>query len=78
MKDVVMQVTGFLMVIMLFLGTLNVKFNWLTEESISAFGVVLSAGIALVVTLYTIYKNHYGFTDRAKEQKKFLERNKKL
>lgn len=78
MKDIVMQVTGFLMAIMLFLGTINIKFNWLTEESISSFGIVLSAGIALFVTLYSIYKNHYGFTDKAKEQKEFLERNDKL
>ncbi|MCM3325029.1 hypothetical protein [Cytobacillus kochii] len=51
--------------IMMFLGTLNVKFEWLTAASIDAFGIVLTAGIALGITLYTIYKNHFGFTKKA-------------
>ncbi|MDQ0268864.1 phage holin [Cytobacillus purgationiresistens] len=73
-KDVVAQIVGFLSAIMLFLGTLNIQFQWLTESSINAFGVVLSAGIFLGVNLYTIYKNHYGFTDKAKQQKAWLEK----
>ncbi len=73
-KEVVSQVTGFLTAIMLFLGTINIKFEWFTEDSISAFGLVLSAGILLGVTLYTIYKNHFGFTEKAKKQKAFLEK----
>ncbi|MBG9603530.1 MAG: phage holin [Bacillota bacterium] len=75
-RDVVSQVVGFLTAIMLFLGTINIKFEWFNEESISAFGIVLSAGIMLAVTLYTIYKNHFGFTDKAKKQKAFLEKEK--
>lgn len=74
MKDLVSQVVGFLTAIMLFLGTLNIKFSWLTEESISSFGLLLTAGTALSVTLYTVYKNHYCFTEKAKKQKACLER----
>ncbi|MCY9198920.1 SPP1 phage holin family protein [Bacillus atrophaeus] len=66
--DIVKQITGFLTAVLLFLGTLNVKFDWFTEDSISAFGVVISAGILLAFNLYTIYKNHYGFTKKAKAQ----------
>ncbi|MDM5208411.1 phage holin [Cytobacillus kochii] len=77
-KDVVAQVVGFLSAIMMFLGTLNVKFEWLTAESIDAFGIVLTAGIALGITLYTIYKNHFGFTKKAKQQKAWLEKADKL
>lgn len=77
-NDVVKQIVGFLSAIMLFLGTLNIEFQWLTDASISAFGVVLSAGIFLSVNLYTIYKNHYGFTDKAKQQKAWLKRADKL
>ncbi|MEX3713663.1 phage holin [Cytobacillus horneckiae] len=77
-NDVVKQIVGFLSAIMLFLGTLNIEFQWLTDASISAFGVVLSAGIFLGVNLYTIYKNHYGFTDKAKQQKAWLKRADKF
>lgn len=72
-KDIVSQVTGFLMAMLLFLGTINVKFEWFTEASISAFGLVLGAFAALAINMYTIYKNHYGFTKKAKKQKKVLE-----
>lgn len=74
-KDIVSQVVGFLSAIMLFLGAINIKFEWFTESSISAFGVVLSAGCFLAVTIYTIWRNHYGFTQKAKAQKEYLERN---
>ncbi|MCA1029216.1 SPP1 phage holin family protein [Cytobacillus kochii] len=77
-NDVVKQIVGFLSAIMLFLGTLNIEFQWLTDASISAFGVVLSAGIFLGVNLYTIYKNHYGFTEKAKQQKAWLKRADKF
>lgn len=74
-KDTVSQVLGFLSAVMLFLGTLNIKFDWLTESTISAFGVVLSAGILLVVNMYTVYKNHYSLTKKAKKQKEVLDKH---
>ncbi|MEK4201140.1 PTS mannose transporter subunit IID [Cytobacillus sp. FSL K6-0265] len=77
-NDVVKQIVGFFSAIMLFLGTLNIEFQWLTDASINAFGVVLSAGIFLGVNLYTIYKNHYGFTRKAINQKAWLEKEDKL
>lgn len=73
-KDIVAQITGFLTAIFLFLGTLNIKFDWFTEDSISAFGIVVSAGILLGINLLAIYKNHYGFTKKAKVQKQELEK----
>jgi hypothetical protein len=72
-KDVVAQVTGFLMAILLFLGTVNIHFDWFTEKSISAFGLLLGAAIALGINLYTIYQNHYGFTDKAKKEKSMID-----
>lgn len=73
MNDVVKQFVGFLMAILLFLGTINVKYEWFTEASINAFGFVVAAAIALVYNLYSIYKNHYGFTKKAKQQKRVLK-----
>lgn len=77
-KDVVSQVVSFLSAAMMFLGTLNIHFEWLTKESINAFGVVLTAAIALGITLYGIYKNHFGFTQKAKNQKAWLKKEGKL
>jgi protein-S-isoprenylcysteine O-methyltransferase Ste14 len=74
--DIVAQVVGFLSAILLFLGTINIKFEWFTEASISAFGIVLTAGIFLCITLYTIYQNFYGFTAKARAKKNLLKRNK--
>jgi protein-S-isoprenylcysteine O-methyltransferase Ste14 len=73
-KDIVKQLVGFLMAVLLFLGTINIKFDWFTEASINAFGFVVAAAIALGINLWTIYKNHYGFTARAKAQKSALKR----
>ncbi|MEK4754781.1 phage holin [Priestia sp. FSL R5-0597] len=72
-KDFVKQITAFLMAILLFLGTLNVKFEWFTVDSINAFEAVLIAAIPLVAVLVSIYKNHYGITEKAKEQKEVLK-----
>lgn len=72
-KDIAKQITGFLTAIFLFLGTINVKFDWFTLTSINAFEVVVLAGIPLGYTIYAIYKNHFGFTKKAKEQKVYLK-----
>jgi len=74
-KDVVKQITAFLMAFLLFLGTLNIKFEWFTVDSINAFEAVLIAAIPLVAILVGIYKNHYGITKKAKEQKEVLKQN---
>lgn len=74
-KDLVKQITGWLMAVLLFLGTINVKFEWFTVESINAFEVVMVASIPLIGVVVTIYKNHYGITKKAKEQKEVLKQN---
>ena len=72
-KDIAKQITGFLTALFLFLGTINVKFEWFTLDSINALEVVIVAAIPLGYTLYVIYKNHFGFTNKAKEQKEVLK-----
>lgn len=58
--DIVKQVVGFLTAISMFLGTIGFAFDWLTVDSINAFGVVLGATIALGYTLYAVYINTFG------------------
>jgi protein-S-isoprenylcysteine O-methyltransferase Ste14 len=74
-KDIVILVTGFLSTLLLFLGTINVYFEWFTMNSINAFGALLGAGIALAGALFAVYKNTYAVTRKARKQKALLERN---
>lgn len=74
-KDIVILVTGFLSTLLLFLGTINVYFEWFTMDSINAFGALLGAGIALAGALYAVYKNTYAMSEKSREQAKVLERN---
>lgn len=72
-KEVATLVGGFLTAVMGFLATLNIKYAWLTEASISAFVTVIIAGGMLVVGIYTVWKNTY-VSKKGKEQKKELQR----
>ncbi|MFJ8260261.1 hypothetical protein ACIQ4Z_24240 [Peribacillus asahii] len=61
-KDVFTLLGGFLTAILFFFGTIGVKFDWFTEESINAFVLVLSAFVALVINLFAVWKNtHTGW-----------------
>lgn len=65
---------GLLSAVLLFLGTLNVQFDWFNTDSIDAFIGVLVAAIPFVLLIYGVYKNTYIMTDKAKKQEKELKR----
>lgn len=73
-KEITILITGALMALMGFLATLNIQYEWLTKESIDAFGVLITAVVVLVLTLYTVYKNTFIITKKAKQQKAELKR----
>lgn len=73
LKQYVALFGGWLSAILLFLGTLNVTFDWFNQESIDSFVVVLGASIPFVVAMYGIYKNTYRLTDKAKKQEELLK-----
>lgn len=73
-KDIVILVTGFLSSVLLFLGTINVYFEWFTMDSINAFGALLGSAIVLAGALYGVYKNTYAVTEKARRQAEELER----
>lgn len=72
-KQYVALFGGWLSAVLLFLGTLNIKFEWFTQESIDAFVVVLGASGPFVLVLYAVYKNTYKLTDKAKQQEYVLK-----
>lgn len=65
---------GLLSAILLFLGTLNIKFEWFNEASISAFEGVLIAAVPFALLIYGVYKNSYIVTKKAKRQEEELKR----
>lgn len=58
-KDIATLLGGFLTALLFFLSTVGIAFEWFTEASINAFVVLVSAGIALSVNLYAVWKNTY-------------------
>ncbi|WP_066307786.1 phage holin [Bacillus sp. FJAT-29814] len=71
-KDIATLLGGFLTALLFFLGTIGVSFDWFTTESINAFILVVSAGTALVINLYAVWKNTYT-SKKAQLQKKALQ-----
>lgn len=64
---------GFLSAVLLFLGTLNVKFEWFNATTIEAFIAVLIAFVPFVLLMYGVYKNSYVFSEKAKKQERVLK-----
>lgn len=73
LKQYIALFGGLLSAILLFLGTLNVQFDWFTEDSIGAFTNVLIAAVPFVIVIYGVWKNSYVITKKAKEQEKLLK-----
>lgn len=64
---------GWLMAVLLFLGTLNIEFEWFNTESIDAFVVVLMASVPFIIVIYGVWKNSYRLSDKAKQQERVLK-----
>ncbi len=60
--------------VLLFLGTLNVKFDWFNQESIDALEVVLMASVPFAIAIYGVYKNSFRLSEKAKKQELELKR----
>lgn len=73
-KQIVAMVGGFLGALLMFLGTLNIEFQWFTTESIDAFVVMLGAAVPLGFVFYGIWKNQYLVSKKAKRQEDELKR----
>jgi len=71
-KDIYTLLGGFLTALLFFLGTIGIKFDWFTVESINAFVVVVGALAALIINLYAVWKNTH-VSKKAKKQKETLK-----
>ena len=73
LKQYIALFGGLLSAILLFLGTLNVQFDWFNTDSIDAFVGILMAMIPFVLLVYGVYKNTYVVTKQARYQEKVLK-----
>ncbi|WP_462420019.1 hypothetical protein [Salinicoccus sp. Marseille-QA3877] len=70
-KGLIHQILGVLLAFSAFAGVAGFGLDWLNEELINSFGLLLYAIAGFAYTAYTIYKNHFS-------GKKAQEQNKKL
>ena len=73
-KDILILVSGFLSSLLLFLMSVGIEVSWFNETSISAFTALLGAFGALVINLYSVWKNTY-VSQKAQAQKRVLKRH---
>ena len=70
-RGLINQILGVLLAFSAFAGVAGFGLDWLNEELINSFGLLLYAIAGFAYTAYTIYKNHFS-------GKKAQEQNKKL
>lgn len=58
-KGLIHQILGILLAFSAFAGVAGFGMEWLDEELINSFGVLLYAVAGFGYTAYTIYKNHF-------------------
>ncbi|KMT62585.1 MULTISPECIES: hypothetical protein [Listeria] len=74
-KQWAVQLTGVLMGLYSFFLTLNISFDWLTVDSISAFVPLVVAIVAFGGTVYPTFKNTFLFKN-GKRQAELIEKGK--
>lgn len=72
-KGLAILLSGWLFAVMAFLATINIKYEWLTGESINAFVAFFVATVMLIVTAYAIWKNTF-VSKKAQKQNEELHK----
>ena len=72
-KGLIHQILGVLLAFSAFAGVAGFGLDWLNEELINSFGVLLYAIAGFGYTAYTIYKNHFS-SKKAQKQNKELKK----
>ena len=72
-KGLIHQILGVLLAFSAFAGVAGFGLDWLNEELINSFGILLYAVAGFGYTAYTIYKNHFS-SKKAQKQNKELKK----
>ena len=72
-KGLIHQILGVLLAFSAFAGVAGLGLDWLNEELINSFGLLLYAVAGFGYTAYTIYKNHFS-SKKAQKQNKELKK----
>ncbi len=72
-KDLAKQIAGVLSALIPVLTILGINLEWLTEEFVQQFYVLMVAVAALAYNVYAIYKNHFS-GKHAQKQNEELKR----
>lgn len=72
-RGLIHQVAGILLAFSAFAGVAGFGMDWLNEELINSFTVLLYAVAGFGYTAYTIYKNHFSGKKAVKQNKKLKE-----
>lgn len=72
-KGLIHQILGVLLAFSAFAGVAGFGLDWLNEELINSFGILLYAIAGFGYTAYTIYKNHFS-SKKAQKQNKELKK----
>ena len=72
-KGLIHQILGVLLAFSAFAGVAGFGMEWLDEELINSFGLLLYAVAGFGYTAYTIYKNHFSGKKAQAQNKKLKE-----
>ena len=72
-KGLIHQILGVLLAFSAFAGVAGLGLDWLNEELINSFGLLLYAVAGFGYTAYTIYKNHFS-SKKARVQNEALKK----
>lgn len=72
-RGLIHQILGILFAFSAFAGVAGFGMDWLSEELINSFGLLLYAVAGFGYTAYTIYKNHFSGKKARVQNKKLKE-----
>lgn len=76
-KGLIHQILGILLAFSAFAGVAGIGMEWLNEEFINSFGLLLYAIAGFGYTAYTIYKNHFSGKKAQKQNEELKKKGLK-
>ena len=76
-KGLIHQILGVLLAFSAFAGVAGFGLDWLNEELINSFGLLLYAVAGFAYTAYTIYKNHFSGKKAVKQNEELKRKGLK-